>query len=97
MTVKARMALADGTIFEGESFGARGERVGEAVFNTSMYGYQEILTDPSYVGQILCMAAPEIGNVGVNPGDEESVKPHPVGMVVRSLSSEPSSWRAKGI
>jgi carbamoyl-phosphate synthase small subunit len=91
--VKAVLALADGTIFEGKSFGAAVETVGEVVFNTSMFGYQEILTDPSYVGQILTMAYPEIGNVGVNPADEESARPHAVGMVVRELC-EPSSWRA---
>ncbi|HYH96044.1 carbamoyl-phosphate synthase domain-containing protein, partial [Hyalangium sp.] len=61
---RAVLALADGTIFEGRSFGASGEKVGEVVFNTSMFGYQEILTDPSYVGQIVTMAYPEMGNVG---------------------------------
>jgi carbamoyl-phosphate synthase small subunit len=89
------LALADGTIFEGRSFGATGERVGEVVFNTSMFGYQEILTDPSYVGQIVTMAYPEMGNVGANPEDEESVHPHAVGMVVRAYTEVPSNWRAK--
>ena len=92
---KARLALADGLVFEGKAFGAKGERTGEVVFNTSMLGYQEILTDPSYVGQILTMAAPEMGNVGVNRLDEESKKPHPVGMVVRSLTETPSNWRSE--
>ncbi len=92
---RAVLALADGTIFEGRSFGAAGETVGEVVFNTSMYGYQEILTDPSYVGQIVTMAYPEMGNVGANPEDEESVRPHAVGMVVRSYTEQPSNWRAK--
>ncbi|MFL5343445.1 MAG: glutamine-hydrolyzing carbamoyl-phosphate synthase small subunit [Hyalangium sp.] len=92
---RAVLALADGTIFEGRSFGATGERAGEVVFNTSMFGYQEILTDPSYVGQIVTMAYPEMGNVGANPDDEESVHPHAVGMVVRSFTDQPSNWRAK--
>ena len=92
--MKARLVLADGTSFEGESFGAPGERLGEVVFNTSMSGYQEILTDPSYVGQIVTMAYPEIGNVGANPGDEESSRPHAVGMVVRHQSEAPSNWRS---
>lgn len=91
---RAVLALADGTVFEGRAFGATGETVGEVVFNTSMFGYQEILTDPSYVGQIVTMAYPEMGNVGVNPEDEEAERPHAVGMVVRSFS-EPSNWRAK--
>jgi carbamoyl-phosphate synthase small subunit len=92
---RAVLALADGTIFEGRSFGATGEKVGEVVFNTSMFGYQEILTDPSYVGQIVTMAYPEMGNVGANPEDEESVHPHAVGMVVRAYTEQPSNWRAK--
>jgi len=91
---RAILALADGTTFEGEAFGAPGETVGEVVFNTSMSGYQEILTDPSYVAQIVTMAAPEIGNVGTNPVDDESARPHAVGMVVRSLSKDASNWRA---
>src|SRR5262249_32103889 len=83
---RATLALADGTTFEGQAFGSTGETVGEVVFNTSMSGYQEILTDPSYVGQIVTMAAPEMGNVGANPVDDESAQPHAVGMIVRSLS-----------
>ena len=71
MTKRAVLALADGTTFEGRAFGAVGEMVGEVVFNTTMYGYQEVLTDPSYVGQIVTMAYPEMGNVGANPEDEE--------------------------
>ena len=75
----------------GEAFGAPGETVGEVVFNTSMFGYQEILTDPSYVGQIVTMAVPGDGQRGRQPrDDEESRRPHAVGMVVRSLSEEPS-------
>jgi carbamoyl-phosphate synthase small subunit len=92
---RATLALADGLVFEGWAFGAAGERIGEVVFNTSMSGYQEILTDPSYVGQIVTMAAPEMGNVGTNALDQESARPHAVGMVVRSLSAAPSNWRAE--
>jgi len=90
---KAVLALADGTVFEGTAFGAQQDTVGEVVFNTSMFGYQEILTDPSYVGQIVTMAYPEMGNVGANLEDEESEGPRAVGMVVRTFS-EPSNWRA---
>ncbi|WP_037584879.1 glutamine-hydrolyzing carbamoyl-phosphate synthase small subunit, partial [Stigmatella aurantiaca] len=92
---KAVLVLADGTVFEGRAFGAHGETVGEVVFNTSMMGYQEILTDPSYVGQVVTMAYPEMGNVGANPEDEEAGKPHAVGMVVRMLSEKSSNWRAQ--
>jgi len=92
---RAVLALADGTVFEGEGFGASARTVGEVVFNTSMFGYQEILTDPSYVGQIVTMAYPEMGNVGANAQDEESTRPHAVGMVVRSQSGLPSNWRAR--
>ncbi len=90
----AILALADGTVFEGKSFGSPELTVGEVVFNTSMFGYQEILTDPSYVGQIVTMAYPHIGNVGANPEDEESDRPHAVGLVVRE-ASQPSNWRSK--
>ena len=95
MTKRAVLALADGTTFEGRAFGAVGETVGEVVFNTTMYGYQEVLTDPSYVGQIVTMSYPEMGNVGANPEDEEGARVHAVGMVVRALSEQPSNWRAK--
>ncbi|MBJ6762670.1 glutamine-hydrolyzing carbamoyl-phosphate synthase small subunit [Myxococcaceae bacterium JPH2] len=95
MTKRAVLALADGTTFEGRAFGATGELVGEVVFNTSMFGYQEILTDPSYVGQIVTMAYPEMGNVGANPEDEEAGQPHAVGMAVRSLTPQASNWRSK--
>ncbi len=95
MTKRAVLALADGTLFEGRAFGAVGETVGEVVFNTSMYGYQEVLTDPSYVGQIVTMSYPEMGNVGANPVDEEGARVHAVGMVVRALVEQPSNWRAK--
>ena len=83
---KAIIALEDGRVFEGKAFGARGERYGELVFNTSMTGYQEILTDPSYKGQIVTMTYPLIGNYGVNPEDVESARPHVEGFVVGSTS-----------
>jgi carbamoyl-phosphate synthase small subunit len=92
---RAVLALADGLTFEGEAFGAAVDVVGEVVFNTSHTGYQEILTDPSYVGQIVTMTCPEMGNVGANPQDEEAAAPHAVGMIVKRASSEPSSWRAR--
>lgn len=91
----AFLALEDGTVFEGESFGAPGARTGEVVFNTGMTGYQEILTDPSYCGQIVVMTYPHIGNYGVNPEDMESLKPHVAGFVVREASAVTSSFRAR--
>jgi carbamoyl-phosphate synthase small subunit len=93
----AWLALADGTVFEGIAFGARGTTIGEAVFTTAMTGYQEVLTDPSYYGQIVTMTSPEIGNVGVNVDDTESVstRPRVAGFIVRSASPIPSSWRAQ--
>jgi carbamoyl-phosphate synthase small subunit len=93
--MKAILALADGTVFEGESFGAPGEAGGEVVFNTSMTGYQEILTDPSYCGQLVCMTYPEIGNVGVNAEDVESGRPWVEGFIVREYWERPSNWRAQ--
>jgi carbamoyl-phosphate synthase small subunit len=92
--MKAILALADGRIFEGTSFGAEGEAIGEVVFNTSMTGYQEILTDPSYQGQLVAMTYPEIGNVGVNPEDVESRKPFVNGFIVKNYTAQPSNWRA---
>ena len=91
----ALLALADGTVFRGRSFGAVGEAIGELVFNTSMTGYQEILTDPSYEGQLVAMTYPEIGNVGVNREDVESRRPYVRGFVVREYREAPSSWRAE--
>ncbi|MFW6067731.1 MAG: glutamine-hydrolyzing carbamoyl-phosphate synthase small subunit [Myxococcota bacterium] len=91
---KAYLVLADGTRFEGVSVGADGVAIGEAVFTTGMTGYQEVLTDPSYCGQIVTMTAPEMGNVGVNPEDEETGRPFVAGFVVRELSPVPSNWRA---
>ncbi len=94
--MRAILALEDGTVFEGESFGAPGEAAGEVIFNTAMTGYQEILTDPSYRGQIVVMTYPLIGNYGVNRTDGESEKPQVEGFVVRSLSSIASNWRKEG-
>lgn len=94
--MQAILALEDGTVFEGESFGPPGERTGEVVFNTSMTGYQEILTDPSYKGQIVVMTYPLIGNYGVSREDFESARPHVEGFVVREYSDFPSSWRSEG-
>jgi carbamoyl-phosphate synthase small subunit len=88
-------ALEDGTIFRGTGFGARSTTCGEAVFNTSMTGYQEILTDPSYKGQIVAMTYPEIGNYGINDVDVESWRPHAAGFVVRHLSGIISNWRSQ--
>ena len=92
----AKLALEDGTVMTGESFGAAGEVAGEVCFNTSMSGYQEILTDPSYRGQIVVMTCPQIGNYGVNAEDVESVRPHLSGFVVRELSRRVSNYRADG-
>src|SRR3990172_8383332 len=95
MGTRAVLALADGAVFEGARFGADGEAVGEVVFNTSMTGYQEILTDPSYKGQIVAMTYPEIGNVGVNAEDVESRRPFVEGFIVREGWERPSNWRAQ--
>lgn len=92
--MKAVLVLADGRAFEGTAFGAEGEVCGEVVFNTSMTGYQEILTDPSYEGQLVAMTYPEIGNVGVNAEDVESRKPFVRGFIVKNYTSCPSNWRA---
>jgi carbamoylphosphate synthase small subunit len=91
----AILALADGTVFRGRAFGAVGEAAGELVFNTSMTGYQEILTDPSYEGQLVAMTYPQIGNVGVNREDVESRRPYVRGFVVREYRHAPSNWRAE--
>src|SRR5688572_4940869 len=91
---KAILVLEDGRTFHGASFGADGETFGEMVFNTSMTGYQEILTDPSYAGQIICMTYPLIGNYGVNEDDMESRRPWAEGFVVREASRIRSNWRS---
>jgi len=92
--MKAILALEDGSVFHGEGFGARASACGEVCFNTSMTGYQEILTDPSYKGQIVTMTYPLIGNYGVNEVDVESWRPHVAGFVIRELSPVVSNWRA---
>ena len=90
----AVLALADGTVFHGRNFGAQGEASGEICFNTGMVGYQEVLTDPSYRGQIVTMTYPEIGNYGINPQDMESWRPWVEGFVVREFNEFASNWRA---
>jgi len=92
----AILALEDGTWFRGQAAGAEGEARGEVVFNTSMTGYQEVLTDPSYSGQIVTMTCPEIGNYGVSPEDVESRRPHVAGFIIRDESPISSNWRAAG-
>jgi carbamoyl-phosphate synthase small subunit len=92
--MKAILALEDGSVFHGLGFGARASACGEVCFNTSMTGYQEILTDPSYKGQIVTMTYPLIGNYGVNSQDVESWRPHAAGFVIRELSPVVSNWRA---
>src|SRR3954463_403136 len=90
----AKLALEDGTVFTGRAFGATGTTDGEVVFNTAMYGYQEILTDPSYKGQIVTMTYPLIGNYGINAEDMESRRPHVAGFIIKELSPIYSNWRA---
>lgn len=96
MSLPAKLALEDGAVYSGWSFGAPGEVDGEVCFNTSMTGYQEILTDPSYRGQIVTMTCPQIGNYGVNAEDVESAKPHLAGFIVRERSRRVSNFRADG-
>ena len=93
--MRALLALEDGKYFGGESFGANGTRVGEICFNTAMTGYQEVLTDPSYRGQIVAMTYPLIGNYGINSLDQESRSPHVRGFVIEELSEAPSNWRSE--
>ncbi|MCK5130404.1 MAG: carbamoyl phosphate synthase small subunit [Clostridiales bacterium] len=92
----AYLYLEDGTFYEGKSFGAEGDTIGEVVFNTGMTGYQEVLTDPSYYGQIVMMTYPLIGNYGVNWEDPESMHPQVKGFIVRELCELPSNWRSEG-
>src|SRR5215510_14265796 len=94
--MEAILALEDGTMFRGVSAGADGDTGGEVVFNTSLTGYQEILTDPSYAGQIVTMTCAEIGNYGVSPEDVESRQPQVAGFVIRDESPVASNWRAGG-
>jgi carbamoyl-phosphate synthase small subunit len=91
----AVLALADGTVFKGTALGASGETVGEVVFNTAMSGYQEILTDPSYRGQMVTMTYPHIGNYGINPEDVESSRPWLAGFIVKEACPYPSNWRSR--
>ena len=92
----ARIALEDGTVLAGVAVGADGESLGEVVFNTSLTGYQEIFTDPSYNGQMVVMTNPLIGNYGINREDEESFRPFVRGVIVRELSRRPSNYRSQG-
>ncbi len=93
---RALLCTADGEVFRGRSVGAAGVTTGEAVFNTSMTGYQEILTDPSYAGQVVVMTSSHIGNYGVHDGDDQSSRPAVSGFVVRSMSRRDSNWRSQG-
>src|SRR5690242_8570869 len=90
----AALVLADGTVFWGRGLGATGQAVGEVCFNTSITGYQEIVTDPSYAGQIITFTYPHIGNYGINERDDEARLPHCRGVIVRDLARRPSNWRA---
>ncbi len=94
MSVPAVLALADGTIFHGQSIGAKGNTTGEVVFNTALTGYQEILTDPSYARQLVTLTCPHIGNTGTTPEDLESSQVYPAGLIIRDLAVLASSWRA---
>ena len=94
--MKAYLALSDGKVFEGDHFGAEGEVDAEIVFNTSMSGYQEVITDPSYCGQMVMMTFPLIGNYGINPQDFESDRPHLSGFIIKELSGIASYWRSRG-
>jgi carbamoyl-phosphate synthase small subunit len=94
MPQPALLVLADGTAYRGFSFGATGTTVGEVVFNTGMTGYQEVLTDPSYQGQMVTFTYPELGNTGVNAGDEESARPQVCGAIARRICAKPSNWRS---
>ena len=96
---EAALVLADGAVFEGEAIGAPpegGVATGEAVFNTVLSGYQEVITDPSYAGQVIAFTYPQIGNYGVNPTDDEASRPHCRGVIVRDLCDRPSNWRSTG-
>lgn len=95
MRKPALLALEDGSLFRGESIGADGHAQGEVVFNTAITGYQEILTDPSYCQQIITLTYPHIGNVGINRGDEEAVRIHASGLIVRDCPQLASNWRSQ--
>src|SRR5271170_2791219 len=95
--MQATLALEDGRIFAGEGYGAPGEALGEVVFNTSLTGYQEIATDPSYAGQIVVLTNPQIGNYGTNAADNEAAKPYIEGLIVREFSTISSNWRSEQV
>jgi carbamoyl-phosphate synthase small subunit len=95
--MRAILALEDGRIFRGKGYGAKGECYGEVVFNTSITGYQEIFTDPSYAGQIVVLTNPEIGNYGTNPEDSEATRPYIEGLIVREFSRVSSNWRSQQV
>jgi len=95
--MQAILALEDGRIFRGLGYGAPGECQGEVVFNTSLTGYQEIATDPSYAGQIVVLTNPQIGNYGTNQADNESAKPYIEGLIVREFSAVSSNWRSEQV
>jgi len=88
--------VADGTLLRGLAFGAVGTAIGEVVFNTGMTGYQEVITDPSYVGQLVTFTYPELGNTGINAEDQEADSPQVRGVIARQLAPAPSSWRSSG-
>ena len=91
----AALVLANGRVFRGEGFGGRNESIGEVVFNTSITGYQEIVSDPSYAGQIVVMTAPQIGNVGINRDDVEARRVACAGLAIREMSPITASWRSE--
>src|ERR1700751_4177764 len=95
--MQATLALEDGRVFRGKGFGAKGEYYGEVVFNTSITGYQEIFTDPSYCGQIVVLTNPEIGNYGTTPEDNEATRPYIEGLIVREFSKVSSNWRSQQV
>ena len=95
--MQAILALEDGRIFRGKGYGAKGECYGEVVFNTSITGYQEIFTDPSYAGQIVVLTNPQIGNYGTNPDDNEATRPYIEGLIVREFSRVSSNWRSQQV
>ncbi len=95
--MQAILALEDGRIFHGKGYGAKGECYGEVVFNTSITGYQEIFTDPSYAGQIVVLTNPEIGNYGTNSDDSEATRPYIEGLIVREFSRVSSNWRSQEV
>ena len=92
--MKAILALEDGTLFHGHTFTGEGSAGGEVIFNTGMTGYQEVLTDPSYTGQMVCMTYPHVGNYGINPQDMESAQIRVAGFIVKECCKEPSNWRS---